>query len=95
MMEHLPAQQGEEGVPGVEEAGPGLQVVVGQEHLGHLEADLGKGRLVGADHDALAGRGHGLGLRDAHYGIKPQPRSAGMARDESLQELPVPEPEAG
>ena len=26
---HLPAQQGEQGVPGVEEAGPGFQVVVG------------------------------------------------------------------
>ena len=89
---HLPAQQGEEGVPGVQEAGPGFQVVVGQEDLGHLEADLGKGQLVGVHHDALAGGGHGLGLGDARgAGRKPQlaaARGDGPGRDQD--ELPVP-----
>ena len=89
---HLPAQQGEEGVPGVQEAGPGFQVVVGQEDLGHLEADLGKGQLVGVHHDALAGGGHGLGLGDARgTGFKPQLAAArGDGPGRNQDKLPVP-----
>ena len=75
---------------------PGFQVVVGQENLGHLEADLGKGQLVGVHHDALAGGGHGLGLGDAGgAGLKPQLAAAGgdgPGRDQD--ELPVPGAEA-
>ena len=62
---HPPLEQGEQGIAGVEEALAGLQVVVGQEDLGHLEAEAGEGLFVGQHQGALAGGGHRLLLRDA------------------------------
>ena len=62
---HLPLEQGKQGVAGVQEAGAGFQVVVGEEDLGHLEAEFGEGLLVGEHEGALAGGGHGLLLGDA------------------------------
>ena len=66
--QHLPLEQSEQGVAGVKEALAALQVVVGQEDLGHLKPEVGEGLFIGQHQGALAQGGHRLLLGDAGWG---------------------------
>ena len=56
-------EQGVQGVPHVEVAGPAVEVFVGQEQLGGVAAMPAEALVVGADQVGLADGGGGLELR--------------------------------